>query len=176
MTLYDFKDHPDHRARLGEWAEKWISNAMSTAPADQDVVRAAMDGLYRAADLGPPERGMFVKSPMTAAIAGSVAAGVWWIRENPGRHGELFGHSVSEGELLWALRVACAVAVDRGQAALLGVETRLSWPTATGAATDAATDAATGASNVTPATVSGRTAALNQALALKPDGIIVGGE
>ena len=26
--LYDFADHPDHNARLGEGAQKWIDNAM----------------------------------------------------------------------------------------------------------------------------------------------------
>ena len=158
MTLYDFKDHPDHQARLGEWADKWIANAMSTAPADQTAMRSAMTGLYDAANLEPPTRGVFVKSPMTAAIAGSIAAGVWWIRDNPGQHAKLFGHVVSEAELLAALRVACAVAVDRGMATLRGEEPRLPWPpaateaatrdateAATWAATGAATEAATGA-------------------------------
>lgn len=153
MTLYDFKDHPDHQARLGEWADKWIANAMSTAPADQTAMRSAMTGLYDAANLEPPTRGVFVKSPMTAAIAGSIAAGVWWIRDNPGQHAKLFGHVVSEAELLAALRVACAVAVDRGMATLRGEEPRLPWPPAateaatrdaTEAATRAATEAATG--------------------------------
>ena len=144
MTLYDFKDHPDHQARLGEWADKWIANAMSTAPADQTAMRSAMAGLYDAANLEPPTRGVFVKSPMTAAIAGSIAAGVWWIRDNPGQHAELFGHVVSEAELLAALRVACAVAMDRGMAMLRGEEPRLSWPpAATEDATWAATEAAT---------------------------------
>jgi hypothetical protein len=144
MTLYDFKDHPDHQARLGEWADKWIANAMSTAPADQTAMRSAMAGLYDAANLEPPTRGVFVKSPMTAAIAGSIAAGVWWIRDNPGQHAELFGHVVSEAELLAALRVACAVAMDRGMAMLRGEEPRLSWPpAATEDATRAATWAAT---------------------------------
>ena len=144
MTLYDFKDHPDHQARLGEWADKWIANAMSTAPADQTAMRSAMAGLYDAANLEPPTRGVFVKSPMTAAIAGSIAAGVWWIRDNPGQHAELFGHVVSEAELLAALRVACAVAMDRGMAMLRGEEPRLSWPpAATEDATRAATRAAT---------------------------------
>ena len=142
MTLYDFKDHPDHQARLGEWADKWIANAMSTAPADQTAMRSAMTGLYDAANLEPPTRGVFVKSPMTAAIAGSIAAGVWWIRDNPGQHAKLFGHVVSEAELLAALRVACAVAVDRGMATLRGEEPRLPWPPA---ATEAATRDATGA-------------------------------
>ena len=144
MTLYDFKDHPDHQARLGEWADKWIANAMSTAPADQTAMRSAMAGLYDAANLEPPTRGVFVKSPMTAAIAGSIAAGVWWIRDNPGQHAELFGHVVSEAELLAALRVACAVAMDRGMAMLRGEEPRLSWPPdATEDATEDATWAAT---------------------------------
>ena len=144
MTLYDFKDHPDHQARLGEWADKWIANAMSTAPADQTAMRSAMTGLYDAANLEPPTRGVFVKSPMTAAIAGSIAAGVWWIRDNPGQHAKLFGHVVSEAELLAALRVACAVAVDRGMATLRGEEPRLPWPpAATEAATRDATEAAT---------------------------------
>lgn len=93
--LYDFRDHPDHKERLGEWRDKWVANALSTEPADRERMREAMTGLYRSAGLDAPERHAFVRSPMAAAIAGSIAAGIWWLRENPGRHVELFGRQLT---------------------------------------------------------------------------------
>jgi len=51
VKRYSFDDHPEHKAQLGEWAQRWIDNAMSTAPADRHRMTEAIDGLYRAADL-----------------------------------------------------------------------------------------------------------------------------
>ena len=136
---YGFDDHPEHRDQLQPWAQKWIANALSTEPADRDRMTTAMTGLYEAANLEPPTRYAFVKSPMTAAIAGTVAAGVWWLRENPGKHRGLFGQPVSEAELMAAIPVACRLAVEAGMAALRGepAPVRAATGDATGAATDA---------------------------------------
>ena len=54
--LWSFDDHPEARDLLRPWADKWIANALSTEPADRPVMIEAMAGLYRAADLTPPER------------------------------------------------------------------------------------------------------------------------
>ena len=141
MTVrYSFADHPEHEAQLADHAALWIANAMSTAPADRPVMVGAMRGLYEAASLEPPTWGVFVASPFAAHIAGGVAAGVWWLREHPERHGALFGRRVGDGELMAAVPVACWVAVVSGLAVLEG---RAATGAATGAATYAATDAAT---------------------------------
>ena len=70
MTKYTLTD--EHRARFPEWRDKWIANALRTGPyteADKTRCRAAMDGLYRAADLTPPPRGVFCASPISAAVS-----------------------------------------------------------------------------------------------------------
>jgi len=46
-----------HRARLPEWRDKWIANAMSTAPMtdeDRQACREAVIGMYAAAGLPAP--------------------------------------------------------------------------------------------------------------------------
>lgn len=78
--LYSFADHPEHKSRLGAWAQRWIANALRTEPQtedDRDKMRIAMRGLYAAAKLEPvPEhREIFCASPMSSAIAASVASG-----------------------------------------------------------------------------------------------------
>lgn len=76
----------EHRAMLPSWRQKWIDNAMSTAAmTDEDrvAVKAAIKGLYEAADLPPPppERILFVSSPIVAHFAASFAAEVWAKRD-----------------------------------------------------------------------------------------------
>jgi hypothetical protein len=152
---YSLADHPEHRAQLDGWAQRWIANAMSTEPANRPAMREAMAGLYLAAGLEPPpeHRGVFVGSPMTAAIAGTVAAGVWWLREHPDEHVSLFGRRVSDADVMAAIGPACAVAVRAGMAALRGESaTRV-----TDAATDDATDDAT--ANATSAATDAATSA-----------------
>ena len=144
--IYSLTD--EHRAQLKPWADKWIANAMSTAPmtaADRLEAADAMRALYRAADLAPPDREVFCSSPIGGAIAATVAAGVWWCRENPGEQRKLFGAVLTEPELELALREACRLAVAHGMARVTGdpvVMPRLKVD-ATRAATYAATDAAT---------------------------------
>jgi len=78
--LYDLKDHPDHKAMLAPWRDRWIANAMSTtAMVDEDraVCRAAVLGLYAAAKLPPPKHIVFVPSPFVLAFAGGFSAAIW---------------------------------------------------------------------------------------------------
>ena len=79
--LYSLMD--EHRAQFKPWAERWIANAMSTKPMD-DEDRAAMaeaiNGMYRAAKLDPPKRIVFVSSPFVLRFAGGFAAAIWHLR------------------------------------------------------------------------------------------------
>jgi hypothetical protein len=111
---YNIDEHPEHKARLEEWTQKWIANALSTEPCNRPETVKAIKGLYKAANLKAPTRIVFVRSPLAAAIAGSIASGVWWLRENPDRHQELFGHTVSEKQLMAAVAPACAYAMSIG--------------------------------------------------------------
>ncbi|MDE2472389.1 MAG: hypothetical protein KGL35_27580, partial [Bradyrhizobium sp.] len=84
MMKYQLTD--EHRALLKPWADCWIANAMSTKPmeeADREAMRAAVEGLYRAANLTPPprERIVFVPSPFVARFAAGFAAGIWYRRD-----------------------------------------------------------------------------------------------
>ena len=146
MTKYTLTD--EHRARFPEWRDKWIANALRTGPyteADKTRCRAAMDGLYRAADLTPPPRGVFCASPISAAIASAIAHGVWWLRRNPARHPALFGRTLTEAEIVASAREAVAVAcgVRRVPMAPYAATDAATYD-ATDDATDDATRAATG--------------------------------
>lgn len=106
--LYSFDDHPEHKAQLEPYRDKWIANALRCTPQTEDEkarYRVAMDGLYRAADLEPPTRGVFVASPLTGAIAWSIASGVWWARAN---------RNVSEADLAASAFEACRRSALRG--------------------------------------------------------------
>lgn len=75
-----------------------------------------MRGLYEAAGLkAPPDaRGAFTASPITAAIAAGAASGVWWLREHPERHEELFGRKLEERDIVAGIVPACSVATRSG--------------------------------------------------------------
>ena len=87
QKLYSFTDHPEHKAELKPWADKWIANAMSTKPMDDEeraICREAVKGLYRAANLTPPpdNRIIFVPSPFVLRFAGGFSAAIHWLRKN----------------------------------------------------------------------------------------------
>lgn len=145
MTLYSFTDHPEHEAQLAAHAQTWIDNALSCEPANQPAMIDAINGLYEAADLPRPLTISFVRSPLAMAVAGGVAAGVWWLRENPGQHRKLFGRRLSEDELMGAIAPTCAfaVAAGMGQEVSLPPATRSATYSATRSATASATASAT---------------------------------
>jgi len=122
---YHFTDHPGHEARLGEYRDRWIANAMSTAAmteADRDACRKAVGGLYEAANLKPPpaERIVFVSSPLIMRFAGGFAAAIWHARKSGQRDATWDATGDATGDATWAATGA-----------------------ATWAATEAATEAAT---------------------------------
>ena len=72
----------EHRAQLAPWRDKWIANAMRTAPmtgAEREKARDAVVGLYEAAKLKPPPRNriVFVPSPIVGQVAAGFAALIW---------------------------------------------------------------------------------------------------
>ena len=100
---YVLDDHPEHMALVKPHTEKWIANALSTEPMnDEDrriLTEEAMPGLYKAADFEPPKIGVFGSGPISSALGSAVAACVWWIRQNPKEHVSLFGGEISESDL-----------------------------------------------------------------------------
>ena len=83
QTKYELTEA--HRAQLEPWRDRWIKNAMNTTPmteADREAMRAAVRGLYTAANLTPPpvERIVFVPSPFVGRFAGGFATALWWLR------------------------------------------------------------------------------------------------
>ena len=105
---------PEHEAQFPAWTEKWINNAFQCgtySESDKERARTAMRGLYRAADLEPPTLEIFCPGPVSAAIAGSIASAVWYLRENPQTHVELFGRSLNEDFISNAVSIALQASV-----------------------------------------------------------------
>ena len=76
--IYSLTD--EHRAMLPAWRDRWIANAMSTAPMTEDDRQAcieAVHGLYAAAKQPPPKHIVFVPSPFVLAFAGGFSAARW---------------------------------------------------------------------------------------------------
>lgn len=73
---------PTQAAHIVPWTQRWIANAMRTAPLvarDRARLRRTLRGLYRAAALEPPppDRIIIVPSPFAVAFAGRLAAARW---------------------------------------------------------------------------------------------------
>jgi hypothetical protein len=155
--LYRLSD--EHRAQLTPWAQRWIANALSTAPmteADREACREAVEGLYRAAGKRPPprERIVFVPSPFVVRFAGGFASAIWYLRKQPDAT-----YDATDAATAAATRAATDVAtyaatydVTRAatdaatRAATLAATVDVTYAAtrdATADATDAATDAAT---------------------------------
>ena len=76
------------RSQLTPWSKRWIDLAMSTAPiaADHDEIRHCITELYKAAGLvpPPPERIVFVASPLAGVYAAAVGAWAWGRKDRKG--------------------------------------------------------------------------------------------
>ena len=69
------------RLALAEHAQLWIARAFRTAPIEPDKIEPAIRGLYAAANRRAP-RVVVVPSPLVMAIAGTIAAEWWRIRDS----------------------------------------------------------------------------------------------
>lgn len=109
---YSFADHPEHEAQLEAWRDKWIANALSTEPANREIMAKAVNGLYEAANLDLPLSILFVRSPLAVAIAGGVAAGIWWLRENPDEQQKMFNRVWTDSEMMAMIRPAAEGSIE----------------------------------------------------------------
>jgi hypothetical protein len=144
---------PEHRAQFAPWAQRWIANAMSTKAMDDEdraAMRAAIKGLYEAANLEPPppNRVVFVPSPLVGNIAAGFAAAIWWLRDNATlaatRDATMAATRDATGDAtLAATRDATADATEAATEAATRDATMAATWAATGAATAAATRDAT---------------------------------
>lgn len=69
MKKYELTE--EHRAQLPAWRDMWIARILSTEPMsaeERERAIVATKGLYAAADLTPPERIIFVRSPIEGAF------------------------------------------------------------------------------------------------------------
>lgn len=152
----------EHREQLRPWADKWIANALDTRRIGDDWPKVVehVQGLYRSANLTPPpdHRVIRVDSPIMGARVATMAAMIWWLRENPDKHVELCGRQLTEGDYLIATEIACGkeialpeisaatrAAVHNVTFAAVDVATRAAVHAATYAAVDGAIGAATSA-------------------------------
>ena len=122
---------PEHAARFAEYRDRWIGNAMRTAPMtddERDLCRAAVGEMYRLAGREAP-RVVFVASPIVAAMAAGCAAWIWRGRTS----------AATLAATSAATRAATLTATD----AATDTTTHAATRAATRAATDAATHAAT---------------------------------
>jgi hypothetical protein len=163
MTNKKYTLTDEHRARLPEWRDKWIANAMSTCAmddTDRDAVRVAVKGLYEAAGLTPPpeHRIVFVSSPFVLRFAAGFAAWIWYRRKYPTTFAATFAatrdvtlaatHAATDA----ATHAATDAATDAATRDATFAATDAATRDATFAATDAATRAATRATRATRAT------------------------
>src|SRR3990167_1400314 len=163
---YELTD--EHRSHLNSWRDKWIANAFSTKPMDDEerqICIEAVKGMYRAAKLDPPpdQRIVFVPSPFVLRFAGGFAAAIWYLRNRAATRNAT--RAATEDATGDATRAATEDATGDATWDAAGAATRAAtkavtedatWAAtrnATRAATEAATEAVTGdaAGNATKA-------------------------
>jgi hypothetical protein len=120
----------EEREKLAAHSQLWIQSAFRTEPADPRLIKEAVKGLYRAANIEEP-RVIFVPSPLVMAMAGGIAATWWYLfRRN------LFDKQRARGHNL-AAAVRGATSASTRDA--IGDATRNAADSAINAATDRAT-------------------------------------
>src|SRR5574337_1572499 len=104
---------PQQRARMDEWADKWISVGLRTGAADRPKFEKAAEQCYRAAGLPWHGNVVWVPSPIVMAIAAPVAALVIQLHraKNPGDAVRVAVGGAVSGAVGGAVRVAVDGAV-----------------------------------------------------------------
>src|SRR3990167_3313165 len=143
-----YKLTPDHEKELKPWSSRWIANAMSTKPMDEDekeICRNAVIGMYEAAGKKPPprERIVFVSSPFILKFAAGFASAIWYLRKNIKMTAIAATRAATDTATSAATRAATDNATDNATDAATYAATSAATRAATDNATDAATYAAT---------------------------------
>jgi hypothetical protein len=66
---------PEQHALLGLVCEEWLGVGLATGPADRPAAEQGVRLAYQAAGLRPPERVVWLGSP----VAGTIAAATLWV-------------------------------------------------------------------------------------------------
>jgi hypothetical protein len=142
MTKYSLTE--EHRAQFDPWAKKWIANALSTKPMDdndQAETVKAINGQYAAAGLKSP-RIVFVPSPLVARFACGFASWIWYQRGLNAKNADAATYAATDAATDAATRAATDAATHAATRAATDAATDAATHAATRAATRAATDAA----------------------------------
>jgi len=140
-TKKKYKFTAEHEAMLVPWRDKWIANAMSTeamTEADREVVRKAVNGMYKAAGIDKPPIVVFSPSPFVTRFAGGFAAAIWHLRKTSGKT-----HLMSRTATRVEVETVAMDATRHATWAATNSATRAATEAAAEAATDAATRLAT---------------------------------
>jgi len=92
MKKYKLKE--EHKAQFESYTKRWIDNALSTKPMDEDdkiKCIEAVKALYTVSGLTPPpdSRIVFVSSPMQARIVAGLASAIWYLSDNKDKANEI---------------------------------------------------------------------------------------
>src|SRR5678809_714680 len=63
----------EQTAQMNDWAKKWITIGLDTAPANRPKFEAAAADCYKFANLKPPAKTIWVQSPLVLVIAATIA-------------------------------------------------------------------------------------------------------
>lgn len=63
---------PEQEALIPEYRDKWIGYGLSTEPADRAEAEAGVREVYKASDLTPPDRVIWLDSPMSGLIGAAM--------------------------------------------------------------------------------------------------------
>lgn len=101
---YSFDDYPEDQQKLKPWADKWIANAFSCeaiTPEQWAKTETSVREIYAIAKLPEAEsvRVVYAPSPLSAAIAAGISAGIWYLRDN-----EKFAKELADADSTYAVR------------------------------------------------------------------------
>lgn len=111
-TVVDFSQFRD---KIKPWVDEQIRRRRCTdaiGDEEREKVFKAIGDLYARADMFPPTNIVLAKGPTSGLIAAGIAAGAWYLRDNPDIYRGLFYKSFNEADLMAAVPAACKLAVE----------------------------------------------------------------